>query len=137
MSIAGMTSTVPYRAPQGGFLPIVGELQWDRDVLRLAQRLDHQLQGVLVLAHDAQLVALNPHLDLGRGVLDLFSQIARDVVGDARVQKDLDLAAPLAHRLRLSGLQQLWGKLAASRLLAENLQRGLGALLARRLDQDR
>src|SRR5450759_472867 len=87
---------------------VVGELQRDRDVLRFAQRLDHELQGVFVLAHHAQLVALDPHLDLRCRVLDLLSEVASDVVGDARIQLDLDLATTLAHRLRLPGLEQLW-----------------------------
>src|ERR1035437_6774270 len=139
MSIAGMTSTLYMVRPRrhsAGSSAVVRELQWDWDVLRFAQRLDHELQGVFVLADHAQLVALDPHLDLGCGVLDLLSEVASDVVGDARIQLDLDLAATLAHRLRLPGLEQLWRQLAASRLLTEDLERGLGALLARRVDQD-
>ena len=43
-------------------LSIVGELQGHWDVLGFAQRLDHKLKCVLVLADDTQLVALDADL---------------------------------------------------------------------------
>src|SRR5216683_1699898 len=103
---------------------------------RLAQRLDHRLQRVLVLAHDPKLIALDPHIQLARHVLDSLAQVARDVVGDAGVEPDLDLAAALANRLRVVGLEKLGRELAARRLLAQDLERGPGAILAGRLDHD-
>ena len=53
--------------------------------------------------------------------LDSLAQVARDVVGDARVELDLDLAATLADALRVAGLEQLRRQLAAGGLLAQNL----------------
>src|SRR5258707_13823208 len=96
MSIAGITSTLvmvlqscvaPRRPRWGGAgsprsgehsgpavrrtcLAVIRELQRDRDVLRFAQRLDNKLQGVLVLADHAELIALDPHLDFGCRCLD-------------------------------------------------------------------
>ena len=80
--MAGMTSIVlrSWPTPEAIGLSVIGELKGNRDVLRFAQRLDHELERVLVLAHDAQLVALDPHLDLRRHGLDSLAQVARDVV---------------------------------------------------------
>src|SRR5258706_2909022 len=102
MSMAGMTTT-----GAGMFLAVVRELKGNRDALRLAQRLDHQLQRVLVLADDAQLVALDPHLELRRNVLDPLAQVAGDIVGDPRVQADVDLASTLAYGLWVTGFEEL------------------------------
>src|SRR5690349_20667984 len=99
MSIAGITSTERYVEPEGAFrrpLPVVRELQRDRDVVGLAERLDHQLQGVLVLADHPELVALDAHLHLRAHVLDPLAQVAGDVLCDAGVELNLDLAATLA-----------------------------------------
>src|SRR5258708_37814275 len=119
-----------------GLLAVVRELQRDCDVLRVAQRLDHELKRVLVLADDAQLVALNPHLDLRRGVLNSLSQVARDVIRDAGVEPDLDLAAAFANTPGVARLEQLWRKLAACSLLAKHLEGGLGSVLAGGLDEN-
>src|SRR5437763_9538431 len=132
MSIAGITNTGPYveaERPHPDPLPkgegirlsVVGELQRDGDVVGLAQGLDDLLQRVLVLAYDPELVALDAHLQLRRDVLDPLAQVARDVVGDARVELDLDLAATLADALRIAGFEQLRRQLAAGGLLAQNL----------------
>ncbi len=91
------------------------------DVVGLAQGLDDLLQRVLVLAYDPELVALDAHLQLRRDVLDPLAQVARDVVGDAGVELDLDLAATLADALRIAGFEQLRRQLAAGGLLAQNL----------------
>src|SRR5579864_7992440 len=98
MSTAGMTFTS--KTPES--LAVVRELQRNGDVLGFAKRLDDRLQGVLVLAHDTQLIALDAHLQLGRNVLDSLAQVARDVFGDPRVQPHLDLAAALADCLRVA-----------------------------------
>src|SRR5690349_6782420 len=112
MSIAGTTSTSKRQAR----LAVVRELQRDRNVFSLAQRFDDELQGVLVLARDAELVALDPDLDLVRDVLDALPQIASEVVVDTGVQVDLDLAAALADRLGIAGLEELGRQLPPGRL---------------------
>src|SRR5258708_34391392 len=107
MSVAGITS--PRLSwlgrPESG-LPVGRELKGPRDVLRFAEILDHELQRVLVLADDAQLNTLDPHLDFGRDVLDALPKVARQLIGDACVQLALDLAAALAHRLGVARLEQ-------------------------------
>src|SRR2546428_8830993 len=130
MSMAGITSTLKCR------LAVVRELERDRDVLSVAQRLDHHLERVFVLAHDAQLVALDPDLQLVGNVLDPLAQIARELVVDARVEADVDLAATLAHRFRIARLEELRRKLPARGLLTQHLECSPGAVLARRLDLD-
>src|SRR2546430_1710322 len=130
MSMAGITYTLTLR------LAVVRELERDRDVLCVAQLLDHELERVLVLAHDAELVALDPDLQLAGNVLDPLAQIARELVVDARVKADVDLAATLADRLRIARLEELRRKLPARRFLAQHLECSLGAVFARRLDLD-
>src|SRR5207249_7894020 len=60
-----------------------------------------------------------------------LAEVARQVVVDARVQLDLDLAAALAHRLRVAGLEQLGRELAPGGLLAQHLKRGPRPVLGR------
>src|SRR5947209_5662362 len=120
------TSTAEGRIHSGrqpSALPVVRELERDRDVFGLPERLDHGLQRVLVLADHAQLVALDADLHLGADVLDPLAQVTGDLIRDAGVQRDLDLAAALADRLRVAGLEQLRRQRAACRLLAEDLER--------------
>ena len=69
-------------------------------------------------------------------LLETFWIRLRDVVGDAGVQANLDLAASLADRLRVVGLEQLGRQLAAGGLLAQHLQCSPGSVLARRLNDD-
>src|SRR5438128_1170962 len=105
MSMAGITSTLKCR------LAVVRELERDRDVLRVAQGLDHLLERVLVLANDAQLVALDPDLQLVGNVLDPLAQVARELVVDDRIESDVDLAATLAAYAGLVFVQWSWGRL--------------------------
>src|SRR5207249_12318295 len=102
-------------------LPAIRELHWYCFAVRLAQALLAPLQHVLVPAYDPELVAMDAHLQPRRDVLDSLAQVARDVVGDARVELDLDLAATLADALRIAGFEQLRRQLAAGGLLAQNL----------------
>src|ERR1700688_2146053 len=102
----GKTTKCARMAAWTAFLAVIGELKGNRDVLGFAQRLDHELEAVLVFSHNAQLVALDPHLDLRRHSLDSLAKVARDVVGDPRVQQDLDLAATFADRFRIAGLEK-------------------------------
>jgi len=90
-----------------GSLAVIRELQWDGDVLRLAQRLDHELQRVLVFGGHAQLVTLDSHLRFGGNSLNPLAKVSGDVVSDPGVQSDLDLAAALADGLRVAGLEEL------------------------------
>src|SRR5712691_8583978 len=142
MSIAGITSIslswLTLGSPQRscGRLPVVRELKRNRDVLGLAQVLDHQLQGVLVLADHSQLVALDPHLHLRGDVLDALAKVAGDLIGDAGIKVHFDLSPALADGLWVVGLEQLWRQLAPRRLLTQNLQGRLRALFARRIDED-
>src|SRR5205823_7558739 len=131
MSIAGITTI-----GQKTSLAIVGELQRDRDVLGFPERLDDELQRVLVFADDPQLVALDPHLELAGDVLDPLAEVARELVVDARVQPHLDLAASFADGLRVTRLEQLGRQLPPRALLPEHLKRGPGAVFARGLDDD-
>src|SRR6202040_2262702 len=103
--------------PRSEALPVVGELKRNRDVFRFSQRFDYELECVLVLADDPKLVALDAHLDLRRHSLDALSQVARDVVGDPRIQLNLDLAATLSDRFRIAGLEELGRELPACALL--------------------
>src|SRR3989442_10455317 len=118
MSIAGMTTTSLCSR-----LAVIRELQRDGNVLRLAQRLDHQLKRVFVLADDAKLVALDPNLRLGGDILDPLAEVSRDVVGDPRVEQDLDLAAAFADGLGVAGLEELGRQLAPRSLLTQHLHR--------------
>src|SRR5438477_6665178 len=118
------------------WLAVVGELQRDWNVLRFAQRLHDRLQRVLVLARDAQLVALDADLHLGRYILDALAKIARDVIRDPCVEPDLDLPASFAHRLRVAGLEELRRQLPPGALLTQHLEGRLRTVFARRLDDD-
>src|SRR5207253_9788061 len=80
-------------APVGKRLAVIGELERDGDVFRLPQRLDHQLQGVFVLADDAELTALDPNLTLRRHVLDPLADGTGELVRDAGGAAPIDLAA--------------------------------------------
>src|SRR5437879_7135896 len=130
MSMAGITSTLKCR------LAVVRELERDRDVRRVEKGLDSLLGRVLVLANDAQLVALDPDLQLVGNVLDPLAQVARELVVDARIESDVDLAATLADSLWIARLEELRRKLPARGLLAQHLESGPGPVLARRLDLD-
>src|ERR1700682_6612561 len=90
-----------------GGLPVVGELQGDRDVLRFAHGLDHELKRVLVLAGHTQLVALDSYLPLGGRVLNPLAEVFRNLVGDSRVELDLDLAATLPDGLGVARFEEL------------------------------
>src|SRR5260370_28459849 len=122
MSIAGITSTrLSWLVRPDSGLPVVCELKGHRDVLRLAEILDHELQRVLVLADDAQLITLDPHLDFGRDVLDALPKVAGQLIGDACVQLDLDLAAALPHRLGVARLEHSGRPLSPGGFLPQNL----------------
>ena len=80
--IAGMTSTETYVEPGGAFrrrLPVVRELQGDGYVLGLAQRLDHELQGVLVFADDPELVAASDSVCTGLQLVNFLQDVPRDL----------------------------------------------------------
>src|ERR1700694_694572 len=105
---AGLNPAAPATRVRRVWLLAVGrELERDGGVLGFAGWVDSELAGVLVLADDAQLVALDAHLQLGRDVLDPLAQVARDVFGDACIEQNLDLAATLADRFRVARVEEL------------------------------
>src|SRR5256886_16668009 len=118
MSMAGITSTLKCR------LAVVRELERDRDVLRVAQGLDHLLERVLVLANDARLVALDPDLKLVGNVLDPLAQVARELVVDARIESYVDLTPTLPESLWIARLEESRRKQRARVLLLQDLERG-------------
>src|SRR5450759_2927444 len=135
MSIAGMTTTELNGLPAEA-LPVVGELQGNRDVVCFAQRLDHELERVFVFADDTKLLALDARLHFGGDVLDPFAQVTGDLLCDACVEAHLDLASTLADGLRVTRLEQLGRKLPPCRLFAQNLERRLRPFFTRGLDLD-
>src|SRR4030081_2411738 len=70
--------------------PVVGELQRHIEIGR-AERRDHLLQCVLVLAGDAELITLDAHLHLRLVAPDLLLQLLGQLVVDASAELD-DLA---------------------------------------------
>src|SRR4051812_24218960 len=114
---------------------VVGELQGEVELLALEQG-DDGLQVVLLLAGDAQLVALDLRLNALRALIaddlgDLLRVVLRDALGDLR--RDAVLLAGL---LRLASVQCLERDRPLDELLLEDVEHRLAALLALRLDGD-
>ncbi len=81
------------------------------------------------------LVALDAHLHLRSDVLYPLAKVAGDLIRDARIEMNLDLAPALADGLGIVRLEKLGRKLASGSFLSQDLQSRLGALLTCGVDQ--
>src|SRR5262252_8195265 len=115
--------------------PVVGELQGEVEVLGLEQA-DDGLQVVLFLRRHPEFLALDLRAHpAGPLVPDDLGDLLRVLLGDALLQGDGD-AVLLAGRLGLGGVEVLEGDLALYEFLLEDVEDGLGPLLAVGADLD-
>src|SRR5262245_59276314 len=101
-------------------LPVVLELERDR-LVELTQSRDDLLQLVLALARDANGVALDLRLALGKLVADELGDALRDVLGQALAQPD-DLADLVpTRRLHLAPVEDLQREVAPDGLALDEV----------------
>src|SRR6266480_5656715 len=125
-----------WRDERVGLRPIVRELQRDPEVM-LLDGCDGLLQVVLALAEHADLVALDLRLDLQPARLDELRDLFRLLVADARQDRDGLSNVSFGGRVDLTFGERLQGDVALDRLLLEDLQRRLQAILRRGSELDR
>src|SRR5262249_42240725 len=132
---ASAAPRVPGWLPPLSWLPVVGELQGEVEVLGLEQA-DDGLQVVLLLGRHPELFALDLRAHpAGPLVPDDLGDRLRVLLGDALLQGDGD-AVLLAGHLRVGGVEVLEGDLALDELLLEDVEDGLGPLFAVGTDLD-
>src|SRR5689334_17699354 len=103
-----------------GAVTVVGELHRDPELV-LAEQLHHGLQLVLLLPADADLIALDRHLDLQLRVLHELHDLPALVDRDPLLEPDVLLRAARRPGLDLAPFERLQRHLPARELLAQDV----------------
>src|SRR5579859_1186564 len=107
----------------------VDELQREAEIVALDQG-DHGLQVVFLLRRHAQFLALHLGADaLGPLIPDQLGDLSRVILGDALLEADAETEL-LPGRLRVTGVQGLERHTPPDQLVLEDVEDGIGPVLA-------